>query len=206
MDKLSWTIYINSKKNMKKIFNKKNKKILNIFRSLSYHKNFDILCAKSIEAIKKNKKIIFFGNGGSAADAQHLATELTCKFQKKRQALPGLALTTDTSALTAIGNDFGFRYIFSRQIEAIGNTGDIAIAITTSGNSQNLIEAIKAAKKKEITTFCFSGNKGGKLKKFVQYPVILKSKETDILQVVEIAIGQIYCSILENFFFENEKN
>jgi D-sedoheptulose 7-phosphate isomerase len=191
---------------MKKIFNRNKKKILNIFRSLSYDKNFDTLCKESIEAIKKNKKIIFFGNGGSAADAQHLATELTCKFKKKRQALPGLALTTDTSALTAIGNDFGFRYIFSRQIEAIGNLGDIAIAITTSGNSQNLIEAIKAANKKKITTFCFSGNMGGKLKKFVQYPIILKSKETDILQVAEIAIGQIYCSILENFFSENEKN
>ena len=191
---------------MKKIFNKNKKKILNIFNSLSYDKNFDILCKKSIEAIKSNKKIIFFGNGGSAADAQHLATELTCKFKKKRKALPGLALTTDSSALTAIGNDFGFRYIFSRQIEAIGNLGDIAIAITTSGNSPNLIEAIKSAKKMRIITFCFSGNKGGKLKKFVQYPIIIKSKETDILQIAEIAIGQIYCSILENFFSKNEKN
>jgi D-sedoheptulose 7-phosphate isomerase len=191
---------------MKKIFNRSKKKILSIFRSLNYDKNFDTLCKKSIEAIKKNKKIIFFGNGGSAADAQHLATELTCKFKKKRKPLPGIALTTDTSALTAIGNDFGFRYVFSRQIEAIGNMGDIAIAITTSGNSSNLIEAIKSAKKMKIITFCFSGNKGGKLKKFVQYPIIIKSKETDILQVAEIAIGQIYCSVLENFFINNEKN
>jgi D-sedoheptulose 7-phosphate isomerase len=191
---------------MKKIFNRSKKKILSIFRSLNYDKNFDTLCKESIEAIKKNKKIIFFGNGGSAADAQHLATELTCKFKKKRKPLPGIALTTDTSALTAIGNDFGFRYVFSRQIEAIGNMGDIAIAITTSGNSSNLIEAIKSAKKMKIITFCFSGNKGGKLKKFVQYPIIIKSKETDILQVAEIAIGQIYCSVLENFFINNEKN
>jgi D-sedoheptulose 7-phosphate isomerase len=191
---------------MKKIFNRSKKKILSIFKSLNYDKNFDTLCKESIEAIKKNRKIIFFGNGGSAADAQHLATELTCKFKKKRKPLPGIALTTDTSALTAIGNDFGFRYIFSRQIEAIGNMGDIAIAITTSGNSSNLIEAIKSAKKMKIITFCFSGNKGGKLKKFVQYPIIIKSKETDILQIAEIAIGQIYCSILENFFINNEKN
>ena len=191
---------------MEKIFYKNKKKILNIFSSLKYDLNFDILCKESINAIKNKKKIIFFGNGGSAADAQHLATELTCKFKKKRKALPGLALTTDTSALTAIGNDFGFKYIFARQIEAIGNIGDIAIAITTSGNSQNLIEAIKMAKKKEIITFCFTGNNGGKLKKFVQYPIIFKSKETDILQIVEIAIGQIYCSILEDYFFKNEKD
>jgi D-sedoheptulose 7-phosphate isomerase len=194
------------KKTMREIFYKNKKKILNIFSSLKYDKNFDILCKESIEAIENKKKIIFFGNGGSAADAQHLATELTCKFKKKRKALPGLALTTDTSALTAIGNDFGFKYIFARQIEAIGNSGDIAIAITTSGNSINLIEAIKAAKKRKIITFCFSGNKGGKLKKFVKYPIIFKSNETDVLQVVEIAIGQIYCSILEDFFFKNEKN
>ena len=191
---------------MKKIFYNNKKKILKVISLLKYDLNFDTLCKKSIEAIKNNKKIIFFGNGGSAADAQHLATELTCKFKKRRRALPGLALTTDTSAITAIGNDFGFKYIFSRQIEAIGNIGDIAIAITTSGNSQNLIEATKAANKKKIITFCFSGNMGGKLKKFVQYPIIFKSKETDILQVVEIAIGQIYCSILEDYFFKNEKN
>ena len=125
-----------------------------------------------------------------------------CKFKKKRRALPAIALTTDTSALTAIGNDYGFKYIFSRQIEAIGNKGDIIIAITTSGNSQNLIEALKVAKQKKIMTFCFSGNKGGKLKKYTQYPIILKSKETDILQVAEIAIGQIYCSILEDYFYK----
>jgi len=115
-------------------------------------------------------------------------------------------LTTDTSALTSIGNDFGFKYIFSRQLDAIGNTGDVAIAITTSGNSENLIEAMKIAKKKGIKTFCFSGNKGGKIKKFVQYPIILDSKNTSVLQVIEIALGQVYCNIIENFFLKNEKN
>ena len=185
---------------MKKTFFTKKKQIINLFQKLNYSKNFEILCKKSIEAIKNKKKIIFFGNGGSAADAQHLATELICKFKKKRKPIASIALTTDTSALTAIGNDFGFKYIFSRQIDAIGNPGDICIAITTSGNSLNLIEACKIANKKKIVTFCFSGNNGGKLKEFVSYPIIINSKETDLIQVIEIHIGQIFCSILENFF------
>ena len=189
---------------MKKKFNSTIKNIIELFNHTSFDKNFEILCRKSIRAINSNKKIIFFGNGGSASDAQHLATELTCKFKKKRIALPSISLATDTSALTAIGNDYGFKYVFSRQLSAVGNKGDIVIAITTSGNSENLIEAMKIAKKSKITTFCFSGNNGGKLKRFVDYPIILKSNETDILQVVEIAIGQIYCSILEDYFFNKK--
>lgn len=194
---------------IKNILKEEVKQIINIFKRIENQeidKNFVKLCLVSITAIKKKKKIIFFGNGGSAADAQHLATELTSKYKKIRKALPALALTTDTSALTSIGNDFGFKYIFSRQLDAIGNTGDVAIAITTSGNSENLIEAMKIAKKRGIKTFCFSGNKGGKIKKFVKYPIILDSNNTSVLQVIEIALGQIYCNIIENFFLKNEKN
>ncbi len=163
-------------------------------------KEFNILCDKSLKSIKNGNKIIFFGNGGSASDAQHLAAELVCKYKKIRKAIPAISLTTDTSVLTSIGNDINFKFIFSRQIEAIGNKGDIAIAITTSGNSLNLIEAIKAAKKKKILTFCFSGNKGGKLKKFVDYPILIPSKITSQIQVAEILIGQIFCEYLENSF------
>jgi D-sedoheptulose 7-phosphate isomerase len=194
---------------IKNILRKEISEIIDIFQTIKNReidKNFIKLCKVSITAIKKKNKIIFFGNGGSAADAQHLATELTSKYKKIRKALPALALTTDTSALTSIGNDFGFKYIFSRQLEAIGNAGDIAIAITTSGNSENLIEAMKIAKKRRIKTFCFSGNKGGKIKKFVQYPIILDSKNTSVLQVIEITLGQVYCNIIENFFLKNEKN
>jgi D-sedoheptulose 7-phosphate isomerase len=159
--------------------------------------NFDTLCLYALRAIKNGKKIIFFGNGGSASDAQHLAAELVCKYKKKRKAIAGISLSTDTSILTSIGNDLDFKYIFSRQIEAIGNQGDIAIAITTSGNSKNLIEAVKSANKKKITSFCFSGNNGGKIKKYVKFPILIPSKTTSQIQVVEILIGQIFCEFLE---------
>ena len=160
-------------------------------------KNFDTLCLHALRAVKKGKKIIFFGNGGSASDAQHLAAELVCKYKKKRKAIAGISLSTDTSIITSIGNDIDFKYIFSRQIEAIGNQGDIAIAITTSGNSKNLIEAVKSANKKKITTFCFSGNNGGKVKKYVKFPVLIPSKVTSQIQVAEILIGQTFCEFLE---------
>ena len=118
-------------------------------------KNFDTLCLYALRAIKNGKKIIFFGNGGSASDAQHLSAELVCKYKKKRKAIAGISLSTDTSIITSVGNDLDFKYIFSRQIEAVGNQGDIAIAITTSGNSKNLIEAAKSARKKKLLLFVF---------------------------------------------------
>lgn len=163
-------------------------------------KNFNKLCLLSLQQIKKGNKIIFFGNGGSASDAQHLATEIVVRYQKNRKALPAISLATDTSILTAIGNDFGFEEIFSRQIEGLGKRGDIAIAITTSGNSKNLIKASLIAKKMGLLTFCFSGNNGGKLKKFVEYPIIIPSNQTSVTQVCEIAIGQVLCEYIEKNF------
>lgn len=160
-------------------------------------KNFDTLCLHALRAVKKGKKIIFFGNGGSASDAQHLAAELVCKYKKKREAIAGISLSTDTSVITSISNDIDFKYIFSRQIEAIGNQGDIAIAITTSGNSKNLIEAAKSANKKKITTFCLSGNNGGKVKKYIKFPILIPSKISSQIQVAEILIGQTFCEFLE---------
>ena len=120
------------------------------------------------------------------------------KYKKKRKAFAGIALSTDVSAITATGNDFGFKYIFSRQLEALGNSGDVVIALTTSGNSENLIEACKIANKKNILTFCFSGNRGGKLKKYVKYPIIIPSNNTAIIQVIELLIGQVFCEFVEN--------
>ena len=189
---------INSHNYLLKEINKIEKVISKI--KIKKLKNFDKLSLLSIKAINKGNKIIIFGNGGSASDAQHLATEFTVRYKKNRKALPAISQATDTSALTAIGNDFGFKHIFSRQIEAIGNKGDIALAITTYGNSLNLIDAVKLANRKKIKTFCFSGNQGGKIKKYVNYPIIIPSKETSVIQVIEIMIGQIFCETLENYF------
>jgi len=119
-----------------------------------------------IKAILKKKKLLIIGNGGSAADSQHLATELTVRLKKNRKALPALSLVTDTSALTAIGNDFSFQKIFTRQIEALGNAGDVVIAISTSGNSENILDALKYCQNKRLKTLCILGNKGGKAIKY----------------------------------------
>jgi D-sedoheptulose 7-phosphate isomerase len=183
-----------------KLLDKEIKEILILLHRI-YNKtpnNFNTLCFKALRAIKSGKKIIFFGNGGSASDAQHLAAELVCKYKKKRKAIAAVSLSTDTSVITSIGNDLDFKFIFSRQIEAIGNPGDIVIAITTSGNSNNLVEAIKAANKKKLITFCLSGNNGGKLKKYVRFPILIPSSVTSQTQVLEILIGQIFCEFLEN--------
>ena len=164
---------------------------------LQSNKVFYELCKKSINAIRKNNKILFFGNGGSAADSQHLATEITVRFKKNRKALPAISLATDTSALTAIGNDFSFEKIFSRQIEAIGNKGDIAIGITTSGNSKNLKEAYKMCKLKNINFFLLSGNNGGRLRNYTKNIILVPSNVTSTIQTVEILIGQTLCKIIE---------
>ena len=161
-------------------------------------KKFETLLIEVKKALRNGKKLIFFGNGGSAAHAQHLATELTVRYKKNRKAMAAISLTTDTSALTAIGNDFGFNYIFSRQIEAIGKKGDIAIAITTSGNSKNLIEAIKICKKKKIKEFILSGNNGGLIKKLTKNIILIPSNDTSVIQVIQIIIGHAFCEFLEN--------
>ena len=160
---------------------------------------FNLLCKDALKALKKKNKILFCGNGGSAADAQHLAAELIVKYKKKRPAIPAISLSTDTSILTAIGNDYSFTKIFSRQIEGIGRSGDILLLITTSGNSANLIEAAKVAKKKGIKVFCFSGNNGGKIKKYCKNVIKIQSKNTSLIQVVEIFLGQIFCGQLEKY-------
>ena len=171
----------------------------NILNNIEYSdlKIFEKLCKQSLVSLKNKKKIIFFGNGGSAADAQHLATELTVRYQQNRKAIAAMSLVTDTSALTAIGNDFDFKYIFSRQIEALANKNDICIAITTSGNSQNIIEACKVSKKMGVIFYVLSGNQGGKIKKICKNVVLIPSKVTSQIQVCEIFLGQILCEYIE---------
>ena len=184
---------------LKTIYNNEHSKVINLLKKITFEENkkFQKLCFDSLKCLKKKGKIIFFGNGGSAADAQHLATELTVRYKNNRKALSAISLSADNSAITAIGNDYGFKFIFARQIEAIANKGDICIAITTSGNSQNIIEACKVAKKKSIKTYAFSGNGGGKLKKILKNIVLIPSKNTSQIQVAEIFLGQILCEYLE---------
>ena len=149
---------------------------------LSVERNFLNLVNICVKSVKNGKKIIFFGNGGSASDAQHLSTELTVRFCENRKSIPAISLVTDTSAISAIGNDYGFKYIFSRQLEAIGNKGDICIFLTTSGESQNILEAAKIAKKKLISCYSFSGKGGGKLKKIIKNNIIINSNLTSVIQ------------------------
>ncbi len=189
--------------NFSKLYNSeklKLHKLLNVIQ-IEKLKNFDKLVKQSVRAIAYNKKIIFYGNGGSAADSQHLSTELAVRFKKNRYPFNSLALTTDVSKITAISNDFNFELIFSKQIESLCGKGDVCIALTTSGNSRNLFSAAKAAKRKGATTFCFSGNNGGKLKRYTKYPIIIPSKEVSLIQVYQLFLGQIYCQILEDYFF-----
>ena len=156
------------------------------------------LCISSLE---KGGKIIFCGNGGSAADSQHLAAELVGRFLKERKSLPSLALSVNTSILTAVGNDYGFEKVFSKQIEALGKPKDLLIAISTSGNSKNIIEAVKKAKEKGIKTIGFLGKGGGKLKKLVDISLIVESNNTPRIQEIHILIGHIICEIIENQMF-----
>ena len=148
------------------------------------------------------KKIIFCGNGGSASHAQHLACELVVRYKVNRKAISAISLTTDTSNLTAIGNDFSFDEIFSRQIEALGNKGDICIFLTTSGESKNILNAAKIAKKMKISCYSFSGKGGGKLRKLIKNNIIINSNLTSVVQSSHLILGHVFCKELENFLIK----
>jgi D-sedoheptulose 7-phosphate isomerase len=153
------------------------------------------------EALGRGNKIFFAGNGGSAADAQHLAGELVNRFGFERPGLPALAITTDSSVLTSISNDYGFERLFARQIEALGNKGDILISLSTSGNSRNIIEGMKEAAKKGMKNIGFTGRSGGKMKPLCDLCLSIPSDETPRIQEVHILIGHVICSAIENSIF-----
>ena len=146
---------------------------------------------------KKKKKLLFFGNGGSASDAQHLATELSVRFSKDRTAIAAISLVTDTSALSAIGNDFGFEFLFSRQIEAIGSAGDVAIGISTSGKSKNVINGLKIAKQMGLKSLAFSGKYTENLDEFCDQVISIPAKNTSRIQELHIMYGQMLCNAIE---------
>jgi D-sedoheptulose 7-phosphate isomerase len=158
---------------------------------------FRKLVAAAVTCIRGGGKLLFFGNGGSAGDAQHLATELTVRYVRDRDPIPAIALTTDTSALTAIGNDLGFERLFARQVEAIGRKGDLAIGITTSGKSPNVIAALKSARAMGLTAAALTGRDGGAVKGLADPCLIVPSQTTARIQEMHILLGQMLCGALE---------
>jgi D-sedoheptulose 7-phosphate isomerase len=158
---------------------------------------FERLVAAAVAAIRGGGKLLFFGNGGSAGDAQHLATELTVRYIKDRAPIAAVALTTDTSALTAIGNDLGFEQLFARQVQALGRKGDLAIGISTSGKSRNVILALEAARAIGITAAALGGNDGGQLNGLADPLLVVPSRTTARIQEMHILLGQMLCGALE---------
>lgn len=156
---------------------------------------------KCVEVYKNGNKTLIAGNGGSAADAQHIAGEFVSRFYFDRPGLASIALTTDTSIMTAIGNDYGYEKLFSRQVQANGVAGDMFIGISTSGNSVNVIEALKECKKKGIITVGLTGEKGGKMAEYCDYCIKVPSNETPRIQEAHILIGHIICAVVEEAIF-----
>ena len=154
-----------------------------------------------IEALRNGKTLYLFGNGGSAGDAQHLAAELVGRFTKERRALPAVALTTNTSALTALGNDYAYEIVFSRQLEAFGKPGDVALGISTSGNSPNVVKGLQTARELGMLTIGMTGEGGGKTKAEANHCICVPSHDTARIQESHIMIGHILCELVERELF-----
>jgi D-sedoheptulose 7-phosphate isomerase len=153
------------------------------------------------KCLRSGNKVLFFGNGGSAADAQHLAAELSGRFLRERPSLSGWALTTNSSAMTAIGNDYSFDEVFTRQIQGIGSPGDIAFAISTSGNSPNVLKAVALAREKKLVAIGLTGVSGGKLRGLVDHCICVPSDQTPRIQEVHILTGHILCELIDEDLF-----
>ena len=156
---------------------------------------------KISEAFRQGRKVLLFGNGGSAADAQHIAAEFVGRFVPDRRALPAISLATDTSALTALGNDYGYNFVFSRQVEALGVAGDVAIGISTSGNSPNVIAALDAARARGMLTIGFTGEGGGKMVSHTDILFSVPSKSTPRIQETHLTLAHIVCELIDRELF-----
>jgi D-sedoheptulose 7-phosphate isomerase len=154
-----------------------------------------------IRALQQGGKVLLFGNGGSAAQAQHMAAELTGRFQMERPGLPAFSLTVDTSALTAIANDYGYEFVFARQLEALAQKGDVAIGLSTSGHSRNVIEAIRTAKAKGMPTIGLLGREGGQLRELVDVALVVDGQKTSRIQEVHDVIMHVLCEAIERELF-----
>ncbi|SMC10149.1 D-sedoheptulose 7-phosphate isomerase [Nitratiruptor tergarcus] len=169
-----------------------------VWEELRFHiYTASVICT---EALKNQKKIMLCGNGGSAADAQHIAAELVGRFKKERRGLPAIALTTDTSALTAIGNDYGYAQVFARQVEALGKRGDVLIAISTSGESENVLRAVEVARAQECKVIGLLGKDGGRIKDLCDTSIVVPVHDTPRIQEMHILIGHILCALIDESF------
>lgn len=162
-------------------------------------------CIITTEALKNGHKILLCGNGGSAADAQHIAAELSGRYKSERRGLPGIALTTDTSVLTAVGNDFGFDRIYDRQVEALAREGDVLIGISTSGHSKNVVRALSLARNMGCRTIGLSGRDGGVMSEFCDINIIVPSDDTPRIQEMHIMIGHIICQAIDDMYTVNKE-
>ena len=180
---------------------------INVAQALSQQQGEKIEVAASVLAwaLKTGKKVLFCGNGGSAADAQHLAAEFVGRYLLEREGLPAIALTTDTSILTAVANDYDFANVFARQVQALGNNGDVLIGISTSGNSPNVVRAIEVAKAKGLATIGFAGQGGGKMRELCDVCFAVDSKVTARTQEMHILMGHILCELLDGVLINHEK-
>ena len=173
-------------------------KTLNLIYALS--DEIIVSAQKCIDCLKNGGKILLFGNGGSAGDAQHIAAELVGRYKVNRHGLLAIALTTDTSILTSIGNDFGYEHVFSRQVEALANEGDVLIGISTSGKSRNVNNALKLASKLKCKTIGFSGLDGGEMNNVCDINIVVPSEDTPRIQEMHIVIGHTICHIIDQEF------
>jgi len=168
-----------------------------IKESISLSSDIENAITVIVNCLKKGNKVILFGNGGSAADAQHIAAEFIGRFQFERKSLPAIALTSDSSIITALSNDYSYDIVFSRQCESLVDSGDVVIGISTSGNSKNVKNGILAAKKKHAITIGLLGNNGGQIKNLVDVPIIVKSTSTKRIQEVHRTLSHIICEFVE---------
>jgi D-sedoheptulose 7-phosphate isomerase len=166
----------------------------------SMENDIEIASTIIVDALKNGNKVLLCGNGGSAADAQHIAAELTGRYKTERRGLPGIALTTDTSAITAIGNDYGYDRIFDRQVESLANKGDIIIGISTSGNSKNVVSALELGQELGCKTVGLTGRDGGAMNNVCDINIIVPSDNTPRIQEMHILFGHTICQIIDNNF------
>lgn len=167
-----------------------------------HHEKIVEISREMAVCLAQGGKLLFCGNGGSAADSQHLAAEFVNRFQLERPPLPALALTTDTSILTAIGNDYDFDQIYLKQVQAFGLEGDILIGISTSGNSKNIITALEWAKDNGLKTVGLLGKNGGGMMRFCQQAIVIEHGDTPMIQEIQIAVGHMFCRLVDYFLFE----